>query len=552
MGIRDLCLKYPSILERNLGTISGRLSEIMLDGNSNVRQALYVTLNALLPKLKEEIISPFFSLFINYMMAGVTHLSSGIRQDSLQIIILFLRHHCNLVVQQHFKFLPQFISLISQKESTSKSAIFRISKQPNPNRKSKSSESLKSKYSLIECLNILLQGIIKNTNSNENNLLNADYRWEQKMNILLYTGLQPSYSLDSILGTTQNIKTSQEELYNLFKENNIAPFISMLYPSLIGLIIECELDSLNENVLSHLRNLINIIYNLALKLNQISNEDSCDVKRNLLTELAKYIMPYFPLSSHATWSDESNYLLTKLNISITKIMTLFLDESNYESDWVKAIIDFIIYIFPLNQYKFSTHLLSVIKRLLMLNMNNSKYDIFLKYLTDYNEQDLPTLAAKRKYINLIYDLIMSHIKLPDNIMEKWLSIFPTTLLSLGASNFSITNDILVMISNICVQLKYTYPSAHDILQQTMYKFFWDSDENSTNHFIELPMLSQRLAIEVLAQLNKFSLPMIESIINCLNSSKLSTEVTNYLLESINDDQFSENLDMFKQSIKING
>lgn len=554
LGIRDISLKYPSVLERNLGSICGRLSEIILDGNSNVRQALYVTLNALLPKLKEELLSPFFSLFINYMMAGVTHLSSNIRFDSLQIIILWLRHHSNLVVQHHYKFLPQFISLISQNESTSKSATFKISKQSShSNRKSKSSDALKSKHTLIECLNILLQRIIKNAKSQEIYSMNIDYQWKQNTNILLFTGLQPSYTLDSILGSfSQNIKTSnQEELYNLFNESNFGYFISQLYPSLIGLIIECELDSLTDNILPHLKNLFTIIYNLVLKLNEINSQDIYIVKNNLLVELAKYVMPYFPLDPQATWSDESKTLLTKLNIIIAKTMTLFLDNTDNESDWIKTIIEYTIYTFPLHQYKFGVHLLSVIKRLLV-SINNPKCEIFLEYLTDFNEQSLTTSAAKRKCLNLIYELLMSpHINMPKHILERWLLSFPTTLISLEVNNIPFTNEVLTMISNLCVHLKYAHDYTHDILQSTLYKFFCDVDENqSLGPFIKLPIVSQRLAIEVLAQLNVFSQSMVESIIKCINSSELNSEVTKYLLESLNEYQFGENIKIFKESIKI--
>jgi hypothetical protein len=73
-------------------------------------------LDTVLPRLTEDLIAPFFPLFVVYMTSALTHLKQSIRLDAVGFINLWLKHFPGLVASQHHKFLRHFVTVLMQRE----------------------------------------------------------------------------------------------------------------------------------------------------------------------------------------------------------------------------------------------------------------------------------------------------------------------------------------------------------------------------------------------------------------------------------------------------
>jgi pre-rRNA-processing protein IPI1 len=101
--MRDLLTKYPHLLDLQLAEICERVVECVVDLERGVRQALLTFLAGLFPLVSEEVIAPFFPIFIVYMTSALTHMKQSIRVDALGFINIWIKHFPALVAAEHVK-----------------------------------------------------------------------------------------------------------------------------------------------------------------------------------------------------------------------------------------------------------------------------------------------------------------------------------------------------------------------------------------------------------------------------------------------------------------
>lgn len=84
LGLLDLLSRFPYVFVREMSTIFSHIAEGAIDPEPPVRAAAYDLFAYILPAVTPAVIAPFIRLFMSYIAAAMSHLSAGIRRDSIR------------------------------------------------------------------------------------------------------------------------------------------------------------------------------------------------------------------------------------------------------------------------------------------------------------------------------------------------------------------------------------------------------------------------------------------------------------------------------------
>ena len=105
-GMRELLVKFPDLMEPNLSTLFGKLSELVSVGDAGVRKCSLRLLDHILQSLATEKISPFFPLLNAQLMCLMNHIALDIQKDSHLLLDILLNHVPALVATVVVKVKP--------------------------------------------------------------------------------------------------------------------------------------------------------------------------------------------------------------------------------------------------------------------------------------------------------------------------------------------------------------------------------------------------------------------------------------------------------------
>lgn len=96
-GMRELLVKFPSVLDFNMGSLLGKLSELMSARDAPVRKCTLRLLDYIIQSSSPEKIMPFFPLLNAQLMCCMNHISLDIQKDSHLLLDILLTHVPQLV-----------------------------------------------------------------------------------------------------------------------------------------------------------------------------------------------------------------------------------------------------------------------------------------------------------------------------------------------------------------------------------------------------------------------------------------------------------------------
>ena len=116
-GMKELLVKFPGVLETNMGSLLGKLAELMSVRDSSVRKCSLKLLEHIIQSTVDEKIRPFFPLLNAQLMCCMNHISLDIQKDSHLLLDILLTHTPGLVssvtMQVCFRLILYFLHKIN-------------------------------------------------------------------------------------------------------------------------------------------------------------------------------------------------------------------------------------------------------------------------------------------------------------------------------------------------------------------------------------------------------------------------------------------------------
>lgn len=102
-GMKELLMKYPEVLEINMGSLFGKLSESLSVRDATVRKCALNLLEYMIKTAPTNKIMPFFPLLNAQLMCCMNHIALDIQKDShflLDILITYVPELVSNVAMQ--------------------------------------------------------------------------------------------------------------------------------------------------------------------------------------------------------------------------------------------------------------------------------------------------------------------------------------------------------------------------------------------------------------------------------------------------------------------
>eukprot|EP01122_Echinamoeba_exundans_P011327 TRINITY_DN4459_c0_g1_i1.p1 TRINITY_DN4459_c0_g1~~TRINITY_DN4459_c0_g1_i1.p1 ORF type:complete len:1014 (-),score=207.45 TRINITY_DN4459_c0_g1_i1:937-3978(-) len=670
LQMRDLLTKYPHLLDLHLAEICERVVECIVDLERNVRQALHTFLAGLFPLVSEEVIAPFFPLFIVYMTSALTHLKQSIRVDALGFINIWIKHFPALVAAEHFKFLRHYITVLSHREPTAVSQVrvnssytasleitgekvrrlIRTDKHAQKIDKYMKKKAGAPTYNqvrvqIIDSLCQLLRCTFASLDSASDNKLDGgyansltedfenlegdavvtsreknprEYEWTNRgrneidltifptlrsTSITLqsvFEGMEVKRSImmrnaDSNSSGSGNVDAGADSDYRLDidtrGEGGLLDYLKKLFPTLITIWIECDPGVITASsqitALLAVAEAMHLLVNRTCeKLPAIDGDHSflSEVLRPCLTEIAKHVLPHFPIESPAGWSENERHEVASLNTTLSMLFCNFLhfrgdkgakeDSTPLDSinDFLSAVTDFTGSLFRVGKATKQKKSASADDMdvdtpasspagftkpdfVLMVSMFPTLQRLIRDraYVTPAQRQRIiqcfnkcfaecsAKSATKRACVFFIRDLLLSDqatvALLPSDAVKSWLENLPKILWQLQDSNPTASLAILRLLKFYSQRFGAgsvdESTSSISNLQLALVPFFYTEITTEKRGqtvkrelfgpFVSLPEDVQRAAIELIYYFNGvLSQNMFTALIKCMCHSKRVT------------------------------
>ncbi|KAI9197118.1 Rix1 complex component [Polychytrium aggregatum] len=119
LGLKDMLVKHPQILQLHFGMIIEAAIRLMVDEDDEVRKNMLVFSQFLVSTSSREQFRPFIALIMAFTCSSITHIMEDIRLDALKFLNCWMERYPDLVVQFSDKVIPNYISLLTSASSSS-------------------------------------------------------------------------------------------------------------------------------------------------------------------------------------------------------------------------------------------------------------------------------------------------------------------------------------------------------------------------------------------------------------------------------------------------
>jgi len=109
-------MRQPGLLFEHLQGLLPVFGECMSDEEPSVRTSLCTLLYAHLPSVMPSVISPFFEVFLQYILAALNNINPLIRDDSIHLLRIVVVLYPTLLSKQTLTLLVNLSALLSEKE----------------------------------------------------------------------------------------------------------------------------------------------------------------------------------------------------------------------------------------------------------------------------------------------------------------------------------------------------------------------------------------------------------------------------------------------------
>ncbi|KAM9307686.1 testis-expressed protein 10 [Gastrophryne carolinensis] len=578
VDLRDILSSHPSLIDTHISSIMSEVAAVFTDKDPSVRLATVSVLQYLAPMISQEKIAPFFPLVSAHLSSAMTHIMSGIQEDSLKILDILLEQYPDLLIDRSSMLVNNFLELISHQtnsnemKNTDKPSAWTLS--VNPNRKI---TSQKWRINVLSRLKKFLQALVKQaaekcpdkeglqdgTERVASVKTRVDVDWathasgQQPIKLFNCGQTQMTTKSSFRLRTLVGVSSNTEEA--LSSSDSLKGFIQAVIPILIECWVEespgkapCDpsesfLEPLAHHLLQQVLNIISLLWKLSEYQDETLKMDSF-LRKNYLKDLRHHFMKQFPYAVQDALKQKKrnkkgnrdgllphnglDYL--SLNLTLCDIMVSLANPSTLEEDseWLAMIRTFVteklISGWKLNSIQLK-RLLEVTNRLLNIHNNRVATEKLIQavYVT-YQQRDLPLSVRSMllKFFNRVYlkeeHLLHNLGRSRSKVLSRWLTSLPVQLVHLGPRNHQLS---ALMIDTI-----YTAAcrSNKELLQNLQAVALQIYDPNN-GILVLLPEELQLRLVQLLYFITFLSSELLVALNKCCISERLPTNLVTKLI-----------------------
>ena len=115
-GLREIVAGFPEVLTTHLSDILEKSAELLNDKDGSVRQGSVRLYKAILPRIPEKQLVPFFKMVCAHLCCAMTHINTDIQLDSLSLFDLLLEYFPKLIISEASQVMTNFIEQISRQK----------------------------------------------------------------------------------------------------------------------------------------------------------------------------------------------------------------------------------------------------------------------------------------------------------------------------------------------------------------------------------------------------------------------------------------------------
>ncbi|XP_014286746.1 testis-expressed protein 10 [Halyomorpha halys] len=469
-GLKELLTQYSkNFIESNFANLIESISKLTLDESRIIRKDANKLLATILSQVPASQVAPLFPLLSSYLVCGLTHIDTAIREDSLFLLDALLKHNPEHCANAASKLLPVCLDLLSTGGSGPRTLSLNLESKLTTG---------KWRVNVLTRIAALLQSFLNSTKDNEikhstMKIIHYDENNPHNYLCLVDKNLNYNYNENRIL-----FKPSVQ-LSNSIEEFSMKDFAGALIPLLFEAFIELvpvEKNTVRSNtttnislevamLLKNITNIIHILWNLCSSSSQW-HEDKEWMKnkfgKSFLNALIEGRYPYALVISKEEMkkrkksnNTESNELPSDLtqNILLAKLLISLTDSRCWQPaiGYLKGCLR-MSETFSVDE---SSHLISCFYEICHSSTDNSQdFLAALQALSNSKNNHLSSLAFKALY-NIAVDTNLSHLHNDVNFIS-WLDSLPAKL-----TKPSISSKVLDMIYDIARRNFSTFSTSLD-------------------------------------------------------------------------------------------
>ncbi|XP_068092597.1 testis-expressed protein 10 [Hyperolius riggenbachi] len=575
IGLREILATHPSLVDLHISSIMSEVAAVFTDKDPMVRSATISVFQYLASMISQEKIAPFFPLVSAHLSSAMTHIMSGIQEDSLKILDILLEEYPDLLIDRSSMLINNFLELIShQKNSknTDKPSAWTLS--VNPGRKM---TSQKWRINVLSRLKKFLQALVKQTAERypDKEALQdgsqdapavktvleiswAEHAADQQLIKLFDCGNKQlnrnsSFRLRTLVGVSSN---SDE---GLSSSDNLKVFIQAVIPILIECWVEelpgktmCDvseniLEPASHNLLQQVLCIISLLWKLSEHHDVSQNMDGW-LREHYLEDFKHHFMNHFPYTVQDNTKQKKkikkgnkdgllpynglDYLV--LNLTLCDVMVSLAKPSSLQedADWLAIIRTFVteklLCGWKLNSKQLK-RVLEVTNRLLNIYSNRVATEKLIQavYIT-YQQRDLPLSVRSMllNFFNKVYlkeeDMFLNLGRSRSKVLSRWLASLPIQLVHLGHRNHQLSS---LMIDTIYTAAARSNKDLIQNLQAAACQIYNSND----GILVLLPEELQLKLVQLLYFIPVLSFELLVSLSQCCICERLPSNLVSKLI-----------------------
>ncbi|XP_071102616.1 testis-expressed protein 10 homolog [Haliotis cracherodii] len=458
-GLRELMTLHPHMITSQLAVIIEKALPLIMDKDSNVRQACLKLFKLVFTSTPTQQIEPFFPVLSAHLCCAMTHIYDDIQHDSLEVFDLLLDTYPLLIANNSGQLLQNFIEQISRQQNVTKGQKSNLSLAVKPD----------SKYSVQRWRSGILSRIYKLlmvlltwrfTDTSTSGLGDKGHEYTAVSFIPLQF---PSSVADSWERPGFKLKSITATSVTSSKGDNFTDFATSLIPLLVQCWVECRSSQgqhkVKDNLVSpgsvtvmlHVMQVLHLLWRCldsAADTTNTANTANTSVKGicgSHEKEFVHHFMTYFPYSiqdnaghrnttaaAHRKSKKESSQVTAEaLNLSVCEVMT-FLVETTKDKTLSTSIGDYLCACLAKEQLgpDLSKTLVAILQRFLTVCHDSDLVESMVEHALGRYNKAHPLSTEKRLYLELFTSLFLdSKTQLPNVgvLMDQFFQTLPDLL-----------------------------------------------------------------------------------------------------------------------------
>ncbi|XP_067650622.1 testis-expressed protein 10 homolog [Haliotis asinina] len=560
MGLRELMTLHPHMMTSQLATIIEKALPLIMDKDSNVRQACLKLFKLIFTSTPAQQIEPFFPVLSAHLCCAMTHIYDDIQHDSLEVFDLLLDTYPSLIAKNSGQLLQNFIEQISRQQNVTKGQKSNLSLAVKPDSKYSvqrwRSGILSRMYKLL--LTLLTWGF---TDTSTSGLGNKGRKYAEVSCIPLQF---PSSVTDSWEQPGFKLKSVSTTSVTLSKGDNFADFATALIPLLVQCWVECRSAQGQQKVKDNLvtpgsvavmHHVMQVLHLLWRCLDSAADDNTL-VKEIFVShekEFMNHFVAYFPYiiqdnvghrntTAHRKSKKEVSQVTSEaLNLSVCEVMVTFV-ETTHDKTLSSSIGDYLSACLTMENLgpDLSKTLVAILQQFLIVCSDTDLVESIVEHaLARYNKAH-PLSTEKRLYLELFTSLFLdSKIQLPN--MRILMDQFFQTLPDLLPHVYSDSPQMAALIVQVMRQA--ACQRCRPLLDNLETSFLSILDVTD-GLFCQTEAAQQRGLLDTLYWVPHFTAQLLTRLVSMCHHANVSSAVSLYLLDIVHT-RFQREIDTEK-------